>query len=191
MLAEHMDCPIVNGGDGMHQHPTQALLDLYTMREHLGRLEGLTVGIVGDIAHSPRGRHRSCPALRMVGATPDRRRRRPRCCRRGRDVLGAEVGDTLDDVLPELDVVYMLRIQMERAEGMPFPSLREYARLCGMNAARLARMKPDGDRHAPGPDEPRRRDLLGRGRLARAVDPRPGQRRRRRAHGRHVPAAGR
>ena len=69
MLAEHMDAHIINGGDGMHQHPTQALLDLFTMRERLGRLEGLTVGIVGDIAHS-RVAGSLVPALKMVGARP-------------------------------------------------------------------------------------------------------------------------
>ncbi len=69
ILAEKMDAHIVNGGDGMHQHPTQALLDLFTMRERLGKLEGLTVAIVGDIAHS-RVAGSLVPALRMVGATP-------------------------------------------------------------------------------------------------------------------------
>jgi aspartate carbamoyltransferase catalytic subunit len=149
MLAAHMDAHIINGGDGMHQHPTQALLDLFTMRERLGHLEGLTVGIVGDIAHS-RVAGSLVPALRMVGAKPivigppTLMPARP-------DVLGAEVSYTLDDVLPELDVAYMLRIQMERAEGQPFPSVREYSRLWGMNEARLARMKPDAIVMHPGP----------------------------------------
>jgi aspartate carbamoyltransferase catalytic subunit len=149
MLAEHMDAHIINGGDGMHQHPTQALLDLFTMRERLGHLEGLTVGIVGDISHS-RVAGSLVPALRMVGARPivigppTLMPARP-------EVLGAEVSYTLDDVLPELDVAYMLRIQMERAEGMPFPSVREYARLWGMNCERLARMKPDAIVMHPGP----------------------------------------
>jgi len=149
ILAEHMDAHIINGGDGMHQHPSQALLDLYTMRERLGHLEGLTVGIVGDISHS-RVAGSLVPALRMVGARPivigppTLMPARP-------DVLGADVSYTLDDVLPELDVAYMLRIQMERAEGMPFPSVREYAKLWGMNEARLAAMKPDAIVMHPGP----------------------------------------
>ena len=149
MLAKHMDAHIINGGDGMHQHPTQALLDLFTMRERLGHLEGLTVGIVGDISHS-RVAGSLVPALKMVGARPivigppTLMPARP-------DILGAEVSYTLDDVLPELDVAYMLRIQMERAEGMPFPSVREYSRLWGMNEARLARMKPDAIVMHPGP----------------------------------------
>lgn len=149
VLAECMDAHVINGGDGMHQHPTQALLDLFTMRQHLGKLEGLTVGIVGDISHS-RVAGSLVPALNMVGARPivigppTLMPARP-------DVLGADVSDSIDDVLPELDVAYMLRIQMERAEGMPFPSVREYARLFGMNGARLARMKPHARVMHPGP----------------------------------------
>ncbi len=149
LLAESMDACVINGGDGRHQHPTQALLDLYTMRERFGRLEGLTVGIVGDVAHS-RVAGSLAPALRAVGATPvvvgppTLMPARP-------DVLGAEVAHSLDEVLPDLDVAYMLRIQMERAEGMPFPSLREYARLFGMNSRRLARMKSHAIVMHPGP----------------------------------------
>ena len=90
MLAEHMDAHIINGGDGMHQHPTQALLDLYTMREQLGHLEGLKVGIVGDIAHS-RVAGSLVPALRMVGATPIVIAP-PTLLPARPDVLGAEVG---------------------------------------------------------------------------------------------------
>jgi aspartate carbamoyltransferase catalytic subunit len=149
MLTEMMDCSIVNGGDGMHQHPTQALLDLYTMRQALGRLEGLTVGIVGDVCHS-RVAGSLVPALLKVGAKPiviapaTLLPARP-------DILGAEVSYDLDEVLPRLDVAYMLRIQMERAEGMPFPSVREYARLYGLNRARLDRMPPAGIVMHPGP----------------------------------------
>jgi len=149
ILAEKMDAHIVNGGDGMHQHPTQALLDLFTMRERLGHLEGLTVGIVGDIAHS-RVAGSLIPALKMVGATPviigppTLMPARP-------DILGAEVAPSLDAVLPDLDVAYMLRIQMERAEGMPFPSVREYSRLFGMNSERLAKMPNHGIVMHPGP----------------------------------------
>ena len=149
ILARHMDAHIINGGDGMHQHPTQALLDLFTMREKLGRLEGLTVGIVGDILHS-RVAGSLVPALRMVGARPIIIAP-PTLLPARPDVLGAEVSTSLDDVLPDLDVAYMLRVQMERAEGMPFPSVREYSRLFGMNEARLARMKPDAIVMHPGP----------------------------------------
>jgi aspartate carbamoyltransferase catalytic subunit len=149
MLADEMDCSIVNGGDGMHEHPTQALLDLYTMRQHLGRLEGLTVGIVGDICHS-RVAGSLVPALRKVGARPIVIAP-PTLLPSRPDVLGAEVSWDLDEVLPSLDVAYMLRVQMERAEGMPFPSVREYARLYGMNSARLAKLPAKAIVMHPGP----------------------------------------
>ncbi len=149
ILAECMDSHVINGGDGMHQHPTQALLDLFTIRQRAGRLAGLKVGIVGDIAHS-RVAGSLVPALRSVGATPivigppTLMPARP-------DVLGAEVSHSLDEVLADLDIVYLLRVQMERSEQMPFPSLREYATLYGLNASRLARMKPDVLVMHPGP----------------------------------------
>ena len=149
ILSEMMDCSIVNGGDGMHEHPTQALLDLYTMKGALGHLEGLRVGIVGDIAHS-RVAGSLIPALRKVGATPVVIAP-PTLLPSRPDVLGAEVSWDLDEQLPTLDVAYMLRIQMERADGMPFPSVREYARFYGMNACRLAAMKPEAIVMHPGP----------------------------------------
>jgi aspartate carbamoyltransferase catalytic subunit len=149
MLAEMMDCSIVNGGDGIHEHPTQALLDLYTMKGALGHLEGLRVGIVGDIAHS-RVAGSLIPALRKVGATPIVIAP-PTLLPSRPDVLGAEVSWNLDEQLPSLDVAYMLRVQMERADSTPFPSLREYARFYGMNSRRLAQMKPEAIVMHPGP----------------------------------------
>ena len=149
VLAEMMDTHIINGGDGKHQHPTQALLDLFTIRQQLGTLEGLTVGIVGDISHS-RVAGSLIPALLKVGAKPVVIAP-PTLLPARPDVLGVEVFHTIDDVLPDLDVAYMLRIQMERADGMPFPSLREYARFYGINSARLARMKPTARVMHPGP----------------------------------------
>jgi len=149
MLTETMDCSIVNGGDGVHEHPTQALLDLYTMRQSLGKLEGLRVGIVGDICHS-RVAGSLVPALRKVGATPviiappTLMPARP-------DVLGAEVSWDLDEMLPTLDVCYLLRVQFERAERMPFPSNREYATLYGMNMARMAKLPSHAIVMHPGP----------------------------------------
>ncbi len=149
MLAEVMGCSIVNGGDGVHEHPTQALLDLYTMRQALGKLEGLRVGIVGDICHS-RVAGSLVPALRKMGATPiiigppTLMPARP-------DVLGAEVAWDLDEVLPTLDVCYLLRVQFERAEAMPFPSNREYATLYGMNMARMAKLPSHAIVMHPGP----------------------------------------
>ena len=149
LLARHVDAHIVNGGDGKHQHPTQALLDAFTIRERFGRLEGVRIGIVGDIAHS-RVVGSLVPLLVKMGAKP---------IVIGPATLmpsepgwwGCEWSYTLDDVLPELDVVYMLRIQMERLDGAPLPSLREYTMLYGIDAARLAAMKPEAIIMHPGP----------------------------------------
>ena len=149
LLARHVDAHIVNGGDGKHQHPTQALLDAFTIRERFGRLEGLRIGIVGDIAHS-RVVGSLVPLLVKMGAKP---------IVIGPPTLmpsepgwwGCEWSYTLDDVLPELDVVYMLRIQMERLDGAPLPSLREYTMLYGIDTARLAAMKPEAIIMHPGP----------------------------------------
>lgn len=149
LLARHVDAHIVNGGDGKHQHPTQALLDAFTMRERFGRLEGLRIGIVGDIAHS-RVVGSLVPLLVKMGAKP---------IVIGPATLmpsepgwwGCDWSYTLDDVLPELDVVYMLRIQMERLDGAPLPSLREYTMLYGIDAARLAAMRPEAIIMHPGP----------------------------------------
>jgi aspartate carbamoyltransferase catalytic subunit len=149
ILTQNMRAHIINGGDGKHQHPTQALLDLFTIREHFGRIEGLNVGIVGDIAHS-----RVCgsliPGLVMLGAQvtvvapPTLLPSRP-------DVLGAAVSYDLDPVLSGFDVVYMLRIQQERLEQSPFPTLREYARLYGLGTTRLAQLKNNAIIMHPGP----------------------------------------
>ncbi len=149
VIVECMEAHVINGGDGLHQHPTQALLDLFTIRQHAGRLEGLTVGIVGDISHS-RVAGSLVPALRKVGATPVLVAP-PTLLPARPDILGAEVATSLDEVLPELDISYLLRVQTERAEDMPFPSLREYARFYGMNETRLAAAKPEMLVMHPGP----------------------------------------
>ena len=149
LLARHMKAHVVNGGDGKHQHPTQALLDAFTIRETLGAIEGLTVGIVGDIAHS-RVVGSLVRLLDIMGANPiviGPPTLMPACP----ELLGARVSYTLDDVLPELDVVYMLRIQLERLEASPLPSLREYAMLYGINIERMHSMKKDAIIMHPGP----------------------------------------
>ena len=149
LLARHIDAHIVNGGDGKHQHPTQALLDAFTIRRRMGGFEGLRVGIVGDVAHS-RVAGSLVPLLVTLGAKPvvigpaTLMPSRP-------DVLGCECSCSLDDVLPELDVVYMLRIQMERLEGAPLPSLREYQMLYGIDRRRMDAMKDDAIIMHPGP----------------------------------------
>jgi aspartate carbamoyltransferase catalytic subunit len=149
ILAESMDCCVVNGGDGRHEHPTQALLDLYAIRKRTGRLKGLTVGIVGDVAHS-RVAGSLVPALAAVGARPVLIAP-PTLLPARPDVLGAEVEPDLDRALPDLDVAYMLRVQEERIGRSPFPSVREYARLYGMNAERLSAAKPEMIVAHPGP----------------------------------------
>jgi aspartate carbamoyltransferase catalytic subunit len=149
ILARNMRAHIINGGDGKHQHPTQALLDLFTIRERFGHFEGLNVAIVGDIAHS-RVFGSLAPALALLGARvtaiapPTLLPARP-------EVLGAEVSTSLDNALETFDVVYMLRIQQERIEHSPFPTLREYARLYGIGLERLARLKEEAIIMHPGP----------------------------------------
>lgn len=149
-IADISGVHVIDAGDGKHQHPTQALLDLYTIWETKGSFDGLHVGIVGDIGHS-----RVCgsliPALKTVGcevtviAPPTLLPARP-------DVLGADhVSSNFDEALPNLDVVYMLRIQRERLEGAPYPSLREYNMLYGLTRDREPLMKPDAIICHPGP----------------------------------------
>ena len=149
-IADISGAHVIDAGDGKHQHPTQALLDLYTIWKAKGTLEGLHVGIVGDIGHS-----RVCgsliPALKIMGAKVTVVG--PQTLMPARpDVLGADcVTSDLEAVLPDLDVVYLLRIQRERLEGAPFPSLREYHKLYGLNQAREPLMKPDAIVCHPGP----------------------------------------
>lgn len=150
LIAENCDCAVVNAGDGQHEHPTQALLDLYTIREVRGRIEGLTVGIVGDIAHSRVARS-NIWGLKKLGARvmvvgP------ATLMPRGIREMGVEVCYDMDRAVRECDVLNMLRIQLERQSGhKPFPSLREYIHLFGLTEARLEQAKPDLTIMHPGP----------------------------------------
>lgn len=149
MLAELLDVPVVNGGDGRHEHPTQALLDLYTIRQRLGRIEGLTVGVVGDVSHSRVARS-NIIGLRALGArvvcvAP------PTLLPLGVEQLGVQVAHDLDSVLPDLDVIYMLRLQLERQGQGLLPSLREYAQRWGLSRARLEAARPGVLVMHPGP----------------------------------------
>ncbi|MCL2024174.1 MAG: aspartate carbamoyltransferase catalytic subunit [Coriobacteriia bacterium] len=149
LLAGRMRGHIINGGDGMHQHPTQTLLDLFTMQEHIGTVKGKTIGIVGDIAHS-RVAGSLAPALKRLGATPVFIAP-PTYLPAVPEELGAEVAYALDDILADLDVVYLLRIQGERADGRAVPSLREYATHFGMNRLRMERLGAGAIVMHPGP----------------------------------------
>ncbi len=149
MLASKLPLSIINAGDGPHEHPTQALLDIFTIRQRLGRVEGLKVAIVGDIAHSRVARS-NILGLRKLGAEvvvvgP------PTLVPGAITAMGCEISDSLDEVLGEVDVINMLRIQFERFQASQFPSLREYSRLFGLNAERLKRCKPDVLVMHPGP----------------------------------------
>jgi aspartate carbamoyltransferase catalytic subunit len=149
-LAERVGCSVVNAGDGAHEHPSQALLDLLTMREHKGDLEGLEVAIVGDITHSRVARS-DIYALTRMGA-------RVRVCGPGTmlpigiERLGnVEVFTDMREAIKDADVVMMLRIQMERQSNVMIPSLREYARFYGLNPTNLQLAKPDAIVMHPGP----------------------------------------
>jgi aspartate carbamoyltransferase catalytic subunit len=148
-LASWIDGSVVNAGDGTHEHPTQALLDAYTMRSRLGRLSGLTVAIVGDVLHSRVARSNAL-LLHTLGANvtlvgP------PTLLPVGVDAWPVKTSYDLDAVLPTVDVVMALRVQRERMEDSYFPSAREYTRRYGLDSARL-RLLPE---HAivmhPGP----------------------------------------
>jgi aspartate carbamoyltransferase catalytic subunit len=149
LLAQHLHTSVINAGDGAHEHPTQGLLDIFTIRRNKGRVEGLTVALVGDIAHSRVARS-NIHGLTKLGA-------RVIVCGpstlvpRGIERLGVEVAHRLDDVLPHCDVVNVLRIQFERQRGGLFPSVQEYFRLFGMHSERLRRARPDVLLLAPGP----------------------------------------
>jgi aspartate carbamoyltransferase catalytic subunit len=149
LLAQHLHCPVINAGDGAHEHPTQGLLDIFTIRRMRKRVEGLTVGLVGDIAHSRVARSNIHGLLKLgakvIVCGPSTLI--PRTVAR----LGVEVAHDLDEVLPRCDVVNVLRIQFERQRSGLFPSIAEYFRLFGMTSERLARAKRDLLLLAPGP----------------------------------------
>ena len=147
-LAERVPCAIINAGDGSHEHPTQALLDLLTMRERKGRIEGLTVAIVGDILHSRVARS-NLAALRTLGAHV--RLVGPPTLLPPEFGQWAEVCHDLRQGLRGADVVMMLRIQRERMTGNFFPSLDEYSAYFCLTRAALAEAKPDAIVLHPGP----------------------------------------
>jgi aspartate carbamoyltransferase catalytic subunit len=149
-VASWTSASVVNAGDGRHEHPTQALLDAFTLRRHRGpSLDGCRVAIVGDIANSRVARS-NVIALRALGCDitlvgP------PTLMPTRLDGWPVTVSYDLDDVLPDIDVVYLLRIQLERSGDLRFPTLREYSSRWGLTAERAARLKPDTLVMHPGP----------------------------------------
>jgi len=149
LLARELDCCVLNAGDGAHEHPTQGLLDIMTIREHRQQLAGLTVALVGDIAHSRTARSNMW-GLRKLGAhvivCGPATLVSPRWAE-----LGFEVAHDLDEILPKCDVLNLLRIQFERLKARPFPSVHEYAYRYAMNGKRMRKCRPDILIMAPGP----------------------------------------
>ena len=148
-LTRWVDANVLNAGDGWHQHPTQPLLDLFTIRERLGGIDGLRVTVCGDVAHSRVARS-LVQGLVTMGATV-RLVGPPTLLPPGAEHWGAAVGHDLDEVLPETDVLYLLRVQRERMADQCFPSMREYARLWGVGRDRLVRLPADAIVMHPGP----------------------------------------
>src|SRR5919106_745536 len=149
LLSRICRAAIINAGDGMHEHPTQALLDAYTIRERKGRISGLKVAIVGDLLHS-RVLRSNILLLRKLGADvwvcgPST------LIPPGLDRLGVKVTTSVEAAAENADVIMMLRIQLERMQGGYFPSLREYFTTFGMTEARVARAKSDVIIMHPGP----------------------------------------
>jgi aspartate carbamoyltransferase catalytic subunit len=149
LLAQKVEASVINAGDGTHEHPTQALLDALTIRRRRGRLDGLTVAICGDIAHSRVARSNiyllttmGC-AVRLIGP--------PTLIPAGIERLGIDVFHDMDKGLAGVDIVMMLRLQRERMTKGLIPSAREYFRFYGLDAARLAHAKPGALVMHPGP----------------------------------------
>lgn len=148
-VAEWTDLPVVNGGDGAHQHPTQGLLDSLTLRQHFGSLDGLRIALVGDIRHSRVARS-DVFAFSTLGA--DVTLVAPPTLLPP-DLTGWPVtaSHSFDDVLTEVDAIYLLRVQAERGGASVFPSVAEYRERFGMTTARFNRLKPDTIVLHPGP----------------------------------------
>jgi aspartate carbamoyltransferase catalytic subunit len=149
MIAQRLPTPVINAGDGAHAHPTQALLDMFTVREKRGRLDKLKVVIVGDIQNSRVARSNiqgfTAMGSRVWVCGP------PTLIPPGIEEMGAEVSHDFDRVIQDADVIMMLRIQLERGSGTRFPTLREYSIRYGLNLRRLERARSDALIMHPGP----------------------------------------
>ena len=148
-VARWTGLPVINAGDGAHQHPTQALLDALTIRQHFGKVEGLDVAVVGDVRNSRVARS-NIAALTTLGASvtlvaP------PTLLPPEYASWPVEVSQSLDEVIGSVDVVYVLRIQTERGGASLFPSLPEYLKRYGLGRSRFERMRPEAVVMHPGP----------------------------------------
>jgi aspartate carbamoyltransferase catalytic subunit len=149
LVAKNVSCCVINAGDGRHEHPTQGLLDMYTIRQAKGRIAGLKVAIVGDVVNSRVARSNLYGLLKLgaevsfVGP--------PTLVPAGFRDLGARICHDFDSVIDQFDVINMLRIQQERVASNVFPSLNEYSRLFGLSNERMKRAKPDVLVMHPGP----------------------------------------
>jgi aspartate carbamoyltransferase catalytic subunit len=149
MLAKRIKAGVINAGDGAHEHPTQALLDAFTIRRHKGKLAGLKVAILGDIEHS-RVVRSNIHLLNKMGARVTIGG--PRTLMPVEmEAMGVEVAYTLEDAIRDADVIMMLRVQLERQGRMAFPSVKEYFQLFGLTTARLAAARDDVIIMHPGP----------------------------------------
>lgn len=149
LLAQNLRARVINGGDGFHAHPTQALLDMYTIKEKLGGFKGLKVAIIGDILHS-RVAESNLQGLKKMGADvwfcgP------PTLLPAGLDKMGVTVTTDMEEALRDANIVLMLRIQLERQKAGLFPTIREYAQLYGLTKERLKLADKDALVLHPGP----------------------------------------
>ena len=149
LLAQKVNCAVLNAGDGRHEHPTQALLDALTIRRAKGRLHRLSIAICGDIAHSRVARSN----IMLLGKMENRIRLigPPTLMPSGIEEFGVEVFDNMDEGLKDVDVVMMLRLQKERMDGGFIPSEREYYHRYGLDAEKLSHAKPNAIVMHPGP----------------------------------------
>jgi aspartate carbamoyltransferase catalytic subunit len=174
LIADKVDCPVLNAGDGQHEHPTQGLLDALTIRRAKGGFSGLTVVICGDILHSRVARS-NILCLTSLGAEV-RVCAPPALMPDGIEAMGVTRHFDFDAALPGADVVMMLRLQQERMEGQFVPSPREYRHLYGLTLERLAKAKPDALIMHPGPMnrgveiDSNVADLTGRSAITRQVE---------------------
>ncbi|MDF9408034.1 MAG: Aspartate carbamoyltransferase [Pelotomaculum sp. PtaB.Bin013] len=149
LLARTINAPVINAGDGAHEHPSQALLDLFTVREKKGRLEGLKIAIIGDILHSRVARSdiwgftKMGAEVRLSGPAT--------LLPQGIEKTGAMIYASIEEAIADADVINILRIQTERQQQGLFPGLREYSQLFGINTERLKLAAPDALVMHPGP----------------------------------------